>query len=73
MKGWRAASITRCARLGAVAATYALEHLGGQSHAFTWDEFTRPLQSYFGRLRSWISNQVSEDAWKMVSAIAAQC
>src|SRR5258707_10112204 len=27
------------ARLGSVAATYALEHLGGQSHAYTWDEF----------------------------------
>ena len=24
-----------CARLGSVAATYALEHLGGQSHAYT--------------------------------------
>ena len=24
---------------GAVAAAYALEHLGGQSHAYTWTEF----------------------------------
>ena len=29
-----------CAQIGSVAATYALEHLGGQSHAYTWDEFT---------------------------------
>src|SRR5437660_4793558 len=28
-----------CARLGSVAATYALEHLGGESHAYTWAEF----------------------------------
>jgi adenosine kinase len=27
------------ARIGAVAAAYALEHLGGQSHAYTWNEF----------------------------------
>ena len=32
------------AQLGSVAATYALEHLGGQSHAYTWDEFTRALR-----------------------------
>jgi adenosine kinase len=25
-----------CAQIGSVAATYALEHLGGQSHAYTW-------------------------------------
>src|SRR6266568_6647929 len=29
------------ARLGSVAATYALEHLGGQSHAYTWPEFQK--------------------------------
>src|SRR4029453_18434050 len=28
-----------CGRLGSVAATYALEHVGGQSHFFTWDDF----------------------------------
>ena len=35
------------ARLGSVAATYALEHLGGQGHAYTWDDFQRRYtQSY---------------------------
>jgi adenosine kinase len=39
-----------CARIGSVAATYALEHLGGQSHAFTLDEFTRRYEEHFGTL-----------------------
>jgi len=39
-----------CARLGAVAATYALEHLGGQSHAFTWDEFAARYARHYGAL-----------------------
>jgi adenosine kinase len=39
-----------CARIGSVAATYALEHLGGQSHAYTWDEFKRRYQAHFGAL-----------------------
>lgn len=38
------------ARLGSVAATYALEHLGGQSHAYTWDEFRKRYEEHFGRL-----------------------
>jgi adenosine kinase len=38
------------ARLGSVAATYALEHLGGQSHAFTWDEFRGRYAAHFGEL-----------------------
>jgi adenosine kinase len=38
------------ARLGSVAATYALEHLGGQSHAYTWDEFKRRYEQHFGSL-----------------------
>ena len=38
------------ARLGSVAATYALEHLGGQSHAFTWREFTARYQQHFGAI-----------------------
>ena len=38
-----------CARMGAVAATYALEHLGGQSHAFTWAEFVARYEANFGR------------------------
>jgi adenosine kinase len=37
-----------CARLGAVAATYALEHLGGQSHAYTWPEFRERYEEHFG-------------------------
>ena len=40
-----------CARLGSVAATYALEHLGGQSHAYTWDEFQTRYEAHFGPLQ----------------------
>ena len=39
-----------CGRLGSVAATYALEHLGGQSHAYTWEEFRARYEDYFGFL-----------------------
>jgi adenosine kinase len=39
-----------CARLGSVAATYALEHLGGQSHAYSWAEFRQRYESHFGPL-----------------------
>ena len=38
------------ARLGSVAATYALEHLGGQSHAYSWEEFRERYASHFGAL-----------------------
>lgn len=38
-----------CAQLGSVAAAYALEHLGGQSHAYSWQEFQRRYESEFGR------------------------
>ncbi len=38
------------ARLGSVAATYALEHLGGQSHAYTWSEFHQRYEHAFGPL-----------------------
>ena len=37
-----------CAQLGSVAATYALEHLGGQSHAFTSGEFRTRYEEHFG-------------------------
>src|SRR4029079_6353552 len=37
-------------RLGGVAATYALEHLGGQSHSYTWDEFASRYATHFGPL-----------------------
>lgn len=36
------------ARIGSVAATYALEHLGGLSHAYTWSEFTARYREHFG-------------------------
>ena len=39
-----------CARLGSVAATYALEHLGGQSHAYSWTEFKARYEQNFGAL-----------------------
>ena len=39
-----------CCRLGSVAATYALEHLGAQSHAYTWDEFRTRYEEHFGAL-----------------------
>ena len=38
------------AQLGSVAAAYALEHLGGRSHSYTWDEFKRRYQEHFGTL-----------------------
>ena len=51
MKGLaRGASYETCARLGSVAATYALEHLGGSSHAYTFDEFRRRYETQFGAL-----------------------
>jgi adenosine kinase len=43
-------SLTECAQLGTVAATYALEHLGGQSHAYTKKEFTDRYVEHFGPL-----------------------
>ena len=49
MKGMaHSADYEVCARLGAVAATYALEHLGGQSHAYTWLEFRDRYEAHFG-------------------------
>ena len=51
MKGMHAgASYTVCAQLGSVAATYALEHLGGQSHSFTWNEFMGRYEKHFGTI-----------------------
>ncbi len=46
------ASYIVCAQLGSVAATYALEHLGGQSHAFTWQEFLERYEAHFGHAAS---------------------
>ncbi len=39
-----------CARVGSVAAAYALEHLGGTSHAYTLDEFRARYEQHFGPL-----------------------
>jgi adenosine kinase len=39
-----------CAKLGSVAATYALEHLGGTYHAYTWAEFKERYEKHFGDL-----------------------
>jgi adenosine kinase len=44
------ASHETCARLGSVAATYALEHLGGSSHAYSWHEFRKRYEEHFGEL-----------------------
>jgi adenosine kinase len=41
---------TTAARLGSVAATYALEHMGGTSHAYTMDEFRARYEAHFGAL-----------------------
>jgi adenosine kinase len=35
------------AQVGSVAATYALEHLGGQSHAYSWEEFRQRYERHF--------------------------
>jgi len=40
-----------CAQLGSVSATYALEHLGGTSHAYTWAEFVDRYEQHFGKLQ----------------------
>lgn len=39
-----------CGRLGSVAATYALEHLGGTNHAYSWAEFGERYEQHFGPL-----------------------
>ena len=44
----RGADAVVSARMGAVAAAYALEHLGGQSHAYTLTEFIERYASSYG-------------------------
>ena len=39
------------AQIGSVAATYALEHLGGQSHSYTFREFMERYESHFPALK----------------------
>jgi adenosine kinase len=41
------ASYEVCARMGSVAATYALEHLGGTSHAYSLAEFNARYAAHF--------------------------
>jgi adenosine kinase len=41
------APLEDCARIGSVAATYALEHLGGSSHAYSLDEFRSRYAAHF--------------------------
>jgi adenosine kinase len=51
MKGLAAeVSYEVCARLGSVAATYALEHLGGTSHSYTRHQFAARYEEHFGPL-----------------------
>jgi adenosine kinase len=51
MKGLAAGTdYDTCGRLGSVAATYALEHLGGSSHAYTWAEFKARFEENYGTL-----------------------
>ena len=38
------------AQIGSVAATYVLEHLGGQSHAYSLSEFLERYEATFGAL-----------------------
>ena len=52
MKGLAAgASWEVAGRLGSVAATYALEHVGAQSHAYTWQDFVSRYEQHFGPLQ----------------------
>ena len=37
-----------CGRMGSVAATYALEHMGGSSHTYTREEFCARYAQHFG-------------------------
>jgi adenosine kinase len=39
---------TSCARMGSVAATYVLEHLGGQSHAYSREDFKARYEEHYG-------------------------
>ena len=39
-----------CGQIGSVAAAYCLEHLGGLSHNYTWDEFVARYEAHFGAL-----------------------
>ena len=51
MKGMaNGADYETSAQLGSVAATYVLEHLGGSSHSYTFDEFRSRYEEHFSAL-----------------------
>lgn len=51
MKGFASgADLEVCGRLGSVAATYVLEHVGGQSHSYTFEQFRARYEGQFGPL-----------------------
>jgi adenosine kinase len=51
MKGMAmGAAFETCGRMGSVAATYALEHMGGSSHTYTRDEYLARYAANFGAL-----------------------
>ena len=39
-----------CGRLGSVAATYSLEHVGATTHTYTWKDFKGRYEKHFGML-----------------------
>ena len=44
-----------------VAAAYALEHLGGQGHAYRWDEFQRRYEEHFGPIPAFARSGAPRD------------
>jgi adenosine kinase len=46
----RGADLETCGRMGSVAATYALEHMGGSTHTYTREEFLARYAASFGAL-----------------------
>ena len=45
-------SAAEASKIGSVAATYCLEHLGGTNHSYTWDEFKTRYEKHFGALKA---------------------
>jgi adenosine kinase len=45
-------SAGEAAKIGSVAATYCLEHLGGTNHSYTWSEFEKRYREHFGELKA---------------------
>jgi adenosine kinase len=51
MKGLAAgADWETCGRLGSVAATYSLEHVGATTHTYSWKDFKSRYEKHFGTL-----------------------